>query len=134
MNDRLNKIKLIWQKRNKTGDKLNNLITHCIQTVPFYKNMFNQNHKIYLNNFPLTTKSMYREKKMFSSIFNEAELIWHSTSGSTGEPLKIAWDPTSIYGQNINMRILQFNKMKLKSYPNQISIILLDDNPETKDV
>ena len=47
------------------SQKLENILKHCIDSVPFYKNLINKNADIRLENFPLINK----EVKCFYLIF-----------------------------------------------------------------
>ena len=78
--------------------RLRKLIEHSIDTVPYYKNLFNKlgfkasdiRTKENLNKLPLLTKSIIRNEgieNFLSSSFPKIKTMNSSSSGSTGEPL-----------------------------------------------
>lgn len=87
-----NDIKLYQEK------KLQNLIKHAVETVPYYKDLFNDK-KININdiktkndllNIPILTKEIIRNEglnRFLSNKYSRNDLVKCSSSGSTGEPL-----------------------------------------------
>lgn len=78
--------------------KLQELIRHANDTVPYYKDLFNDlkfdireiQTKNDLNKLPLLRKEIIKEEgieRFTSSLFDKKKLILRSSSGSTGEPL-----------------------------------------------
>lgn len=71
-------------------EELAKLLTHCIRTVPAYKNMKSMD----LKSWPVVNKNELRENKglHLSSAYNQEKLISMSTSGSTGTPFSCLQD------------------------------------------
>lgn len=68
------------------SQKLENILKHCIDSVPFYKNLINKNTDIRLENFPLINKEVIRNNfdDFIASNIDKQRMNPNSTSGSTG--------------------------------------------------
>ncbi len=76
----------------KRKQYLNDLLRHCLQTVPYYRNL--EISDIQLENYPVTNKSIIK----LSSVSFQSDEYTHkktfkaSTSGSTGTPFTVLHD------------------------------------------
>tara|TARA_B100000315_G_C14478947_1_gene541977 strand:- start:259 stop:762 length:504 start_codon:yes stop_codon:yes gene_type:complete len=87
-------------------DKLDRLITHAYNTVPYYKNVFDnrglrpKNIQDFsdLKKIPILKKQNLRESlnELISKQNNSNELYLNSTGGSTGIPVKVYQDQNYI--------------------------------------
>jgi len=91
--------------------KLKELLEYAYNNVPFYKELWDTygvDYKINslddLKNFPITTKEMLQEaiknkkiSKDFIDKLNSKEIVWQSTTGSSGKPFKF---PVDIESEN----------------------------------
>lgn len=87
-----------WSRYNKMSEKklleiqgtnLASILTHTKNSVPFYKDFFNNqdiNDPIVLKDFPILTKSLLREQKenLISDLFSVEKLQKNYSSGSSG--------------------------------------------------
>ena len=91
------------------SEQLQLLITHCYNTVPYYKDLFDNlklkptdiKSKRDLIKIPVLTKELVREhaNKLISSEFNKKKLLMAQTSGSTGKALTTYKENRSIQFQ-----------------------------------
>lgn len=125
--------KTIWENQgNKdSADKLNFLLNHAITTVPYYKGKLNIPQSNLLNYFDIVEKSNYiNTQQHFSDSFKNKTLQWHTTSGTTGKPLKIARDIGNQYGYLFDsyselLKFIPGFRNNLKG--GEIAVILVDD-------
>jgi len=86
------------QINNYQNKKLQLLVNHAYNTVPYYNDLFNKyklkpediKTKYDLNKIPITTKATIKKEgieRFTSTSFPKKEIINASSSGSTGEPL-----------------------------------------------
>lgn len=82
-----------------------NLLQHAKETVPFYANQ----KDCILENWPVVNKNILRENgdAAISKLYNKAELIRMSTSGSTGTPF-ISWQDLN-KKRHVNAETLYYN-------------------------
>jgi len=85
-------------------DRLKKLVRHAHETVPFHRERFRRagvrpediRSVADLERIPVTTKAELREadpESLLSSAFGPGQIVTERTSGSTGEPLRIHFDP-----------------------------------------
>jgi len=84
--------------RIERDDKLNKLIKHCYENVPYWRELFNKlklkpsniKTKDDLRKLPVLSKDDIRKNldNMFAENFPKKRFIEKHSSGSTGEPLK----------------------------------------------
>src|SRR5450759_5227402 len=86
------------QLKQYQEEKLRILIRHSVETVPYYRDLFNElklnpedvkTHKD-LKKLPILTKAIIKKEgieRFTSSTFPKKQIIISSSSGSTGEPL-----------------------------------------------
>lgn len=86
-------------------DALGKLMMHCMNTVPFYKEL----RTLDLKEWPVLNKGKIKEQQdMFmSSMFNKDELFKMSTSGSTGTPFTSYQDVGK--KRHVNAEVLYYN-------------------------
>jgi len=99
-------LKTDWYSREQLlalqNKKLSDLITHCYNKVPYYKELFDSLHigpddiksKKDLQKIPILTKQIIRENynKIISGDLANRKVQNHSTGGSTGMPLQYLSD------------------------------------------
>jgi len=75
-----------YQHSKIQDQKLNKLLQHCVNNVPFYKVNHIVNSTININDFPLITKSIIRDNfdDFIAININKKRIKTNSTSGSTG--------------------------------------------------
>lgn len=88
-------------------EKLKELIQHAYATVPYYRNIFHERGLIPsdiktqedIYKLPLLTKEQIKKnfKSLISDKYNSRELKYGHTSGTTGSPLEVCYDPAVIY-------------------------------------
>ncbi len=86
-------------------DRLDDLLHHCINTVPAYKQMSSTN----LVDWPVVNKNELRENKKshLSSLYGEETLISMSTSGSTGTPFSCLQDTSK--KKHVNAEVIYYS-------------------------
>lgn len=93
----------IWKNKEEVMalqiEKLQKLLNHCYETVPYYRDIFNEigikpediRTVDDLKRLPVLTREIIRNNyphAITSDKFNEASVLKKSSSGSTGEPLR----------------------------------------------
>jgi len=92
-----------WHERVITcGSRpLDALVDHAVRTVPFYQRWASANGLTNptFRRLPIVAKpEMRKDPDAFrSAAFNRLELHWETTSGTTGVPLKVCFDPAGRY-------------------------------------
>ena len=84
-------------KRYISDQKLKNIVDYAYNNVPYYKDVIKpDNYKKFMENgninyLPIMTRSdvSHNYEKMFSDGVVHSNLVWESTSGTSGIPLKI---------------------------------------------
>jgi phenylacetate-coenzyme A ligase PaaK-like adenylate-forming protein len=95
--------RVLWTERARAiGESpINALIDHATRTVPFYQNWasVNKTGDLLFQNLPVIAKTDIRKDAdaFRSAKFPPEVLHWETTSGTTGVPLKICYDPASRY-------------------------------------
>jgi len=94
-----------WESRKSPDGAiiLSEFLKHTAETVSHYdnlKNLRSATEMLKLEDFPLTSRSEIAANltDYLSSTFPMDDLVWTSTSGTTGVPLRIPRDLGSIYG------------------------------------
>lgn len=92
---------------NYQNEQLNKLLHHAYNTVPYYRNTFEQNKlrpadiKSYkdLSKLPILTKEDIKKNfnDLISTNFNISKVTKGHTSGTTGSPLEVCYDSDTIF-------------------------------------
>jgi phenylacetate-CoA ligase len=86
---------------DKTRELLVQLLTHCQQAIPYYKqsilklgDSFQEDPESYLVNFPVLTKDIIRNEfeQLKSEDLAKRQWCFSTSGGSTGEPVKLIQD------------------------------------------
>lgn len=98
----------IWtdeEVANYQTEALGKLMIHCMNTVPFYKEL----RTLELKEWPVLNKSKIKEQQdvFMSSMFNKEELFKMYTSGSTGTPFTSYQDVDK--KRHVNAEVLYYN-------------------------
>lgn len=85
-------------------EKIISLVRHAYNTVPFYRNLYNEHGVLPddvkslgdIKKLPLISKSVIKKNinKMISSNWDMSKMIRMQTGGSTGEPMPFYWTKT----------------------------------------
>ena len=126
----------LWKQRlESTGTKLlSALVQHSFETVPFYRELISRKGVADRFTLPLVSRSTIGgDAKAFqSTFFSESEVRWRTTSGSTGEPLRICFDPASLYGDVFDhyYDFLRFiPSLTRNPAPGSTAMVIVNDNP-----
>ena len=101
----LYRIKSSEELWNVASFRLNNIIKFCISTVPYYRSKFfkivSTAKKFDINEIellPFLTKEIVRTRfiDLCSDIIAKIRLFYRTTSGTTGTPIKIVFDPVCV--------------------------------------
>ncbi|MBM4340564.1 MAG: phenylacetate--CoA ligase family protein [Deltaproteobacteria bacterium] len=100
-----------WHSRDELkelqNEKLRLIIKHAYETVPYYRRLFEAlklspddiKTQGDLHKLPLLTREDIKRnfRDLISTKFNPKKLKYGHTSGTTGSPLEIGYDPTVVY-------------------------------------
>ncbi len=115
-------------------NKLQKIVKHAYETVPYYKKIFQQRKlvpkdiktHIDLHKIPVLTKKDIKANfnELISRSFRPAHLKKGHTSGTTGSPLEICYDPAVIYITYAALdRQYQWANVSLRRFGDKIAVV-----------
>ncbi|TDH18455.1 hypothetical protein EXU57_22910 [Segetibacter sp. 3557_3] len=103
---------------------------HASMTVPFYKSFFNNTAQANPIDFPIVSRKDLRKTVEFTSNnFDKKDLLFKTTSGTSGVPLKIPRDPASLYSflHEGFAEVVSRETVTSKLMPGKLGILFVDD-------
>lgn len=104
-------------------------------SVPFYSRHFASRQPNTLEDFPIVTRAMIAENPhdFLNERFSGDTLVWSTTSGTSGHPLAVARDSTSVYAMFYDTFARIWAALELPSIDaaaGRCLIAIVNDNPE----
>ena len=117
----------LWRKR--FNDNIHNTFISLLNNhVPLYSS------KSYLaiDDFNLNKWSDIKNtsNKRHSNIFKKNQIIDYFTSGKNGFVMNMRWDLVGTFGSKLDIYNQQADIMNVQFNPNQLGIVLIEDNPK----
>ena len=124
---------LLAARRAEHGLHVENLLRHARTTVPMFESAAIGNNDLVA--FPVLTRRDYvvAGDRALSRAFDRDEITWRTTSGSTGEPVRVARDLASLYAATAGAFLALWQRyahrlaVPVPGYPSYVSLY---DNPD----
>lgn len=109
-------------------------LCEAASAVPYYARYFSGHTPTTIEEFPLVTRSMLSSNvdDFLNRGFSRQNLIWMTTSGTSGQPLAVARDGTSIYAMHYDIFSQIWTELNLASnllVAGRCAVAVVNDNP-----